>query len=90
MRLLWLAIVACALALEVLGRRRRAVRARVGLLGGAVVILLLGFRLWVMDITRRWCDPESVWQGHAAWHLCGAAAAVMIFAYYLSERSAGS
>ena len=84
------AIVVCALALELLVRRRHRVQARASLLGGAVIASLLGFGLWILDITGRWCDPGSVWQGHAAWHLCGAAAAASMFAYYLSEGPARS
>jgi len=39
----------------------------------AVGVLAAGFAVWVLDLTRVVCAPESPWQGHALWHLCGAA-----------------
>ncbi len=41
-------------------------------LASAVGVLAIGFAVWVLDITRVLCAPESPWQGHALWHLCGA------------------
>jgi hypothetical protein len=44
-----------------------------------------GFILWVLDITKLLCRPEGLLQGHAAWHLLGAASAACIYLYYRSE-----
>jgi hypothetical protein len=41
-------------------------------LASAVGVLAVGFAVWVLDITRVVCAPDSPWQGHALWHLCGA------------------
>ncbi len=46
----------------------------------------LAFALWVPDQTRQLCAPESLLQGHAAWHLLGAAALLLSHRYYASER----
>lgn len=48
----------------------------------AVSALAIGFIIWVIDITRVICAPYSWLQGHAIWHVMGAAAAGLIFLYY--------
>ncbi len=40
------------------------------------------------DGTSPYCKPESIWQGHAAWHLLGAVATFLLFIYLRSERGA--
>jgi hypothetical protein len=32
-----------------------------------------------------WCDPSSLWQGHALWHLTSAAAVALLYRYLRSE-----
>jgi len=49
----------------------------------------LAFAIWILDQTRTLCAPESLWQGHALWHLLGAVAVAFSHAYYRSE-SAGT
>ena len=80
------ALVLSALYLEWRIRRKRRVTARASLLGWAVGSLALGFALWSLDLTGVLCRPDSPLQGHAAWHLLGAAAALGIYRYYLSEE----
>lgn len=46
----------------------------------------LAFGVWVMDNSRLLCAPESLLQGHALWHLLGAAATAMLFNHYATER----
>lgn len=41
-------------------------------LAAAVGVLGVGFAVWVLDLTHVLCAPNSPWQGHAVWHLCGA------------------
>ena len=48
----------------------------------AVVLLTAGFIIWVLDITRTLCSPESIAQGHALWHILGAASSWQLFRYY--------
>ena len=48
----------------------------------AIGLLLAGFVIWIADVTKFLCDPGSLVQGHAAWHLLGAGAALMAYAHY--------
>lgn len=64
--------------------RRPAVRAVLLLLGLAANGL--AFAIWILDQSRTLCAPQSVVQGHAAWHLLGALAVAFSYAYYRSER----
>jgi dihydroceramidase len=67
---------------------RGGVRGELLLLGLAAN--LLAFAIWILDQTRTVCAPESLWQGHAAWHLLGAVAVAFSFAYYRSENAGTS
>jgi hypothetical protein len=51
-------------------------------------LLGLAFLIWVLDITKVVCSPESVMQGHALWHVLGALAAWCLYRYYESEAVA--
>ena len=46
----------------------------------------VAFGIWILDNTGRVCAPQSWLQGHAVWHLLGAAAIACSYAYYRSER----
>jgi hypothetical protein len=51
----------------------------------AVAAILLAFAIW--NATKSaWCDPHSLLQGHAAWHLLCAVAAYLLFRLWASER----
>lgn len=79
-------LLVLALAVELALRRRSETTARLGLGVAAAGTLLLAFVIWNLTKTL-WCDPESLLQGHAAWHLLDAVAAFLLFAYYASERT---
>ena len=53
--------------------------------GAAVGTMVVAFAIWNIS-QHGWCDPHSLWQGHAAWHLLGALAAWFLFLLYASER----
>ncbi len=41
-----------------------------------------------LDLSRIWCDPESLWkQGHAIWHLLSAAALAALLHFYASPAA---
>jgi hypothetical protein len=88
----WLFAVLLVLAVGIewwLARPMRdGVRGELLLLGLAAN--LLAFAIWILDQTRTVCAPESLWQGHAAWHLLGAVAVAFSFAYYRSENAGTS
>ena len=48
--------------------------------------MLVAFAIWNLS-QHGWCDPHSLVQGHAAWHLLDALAAYLLFRLYASERS---
>jgi hypothetical protein len=79
------ALLALTLGLELAMLRRRQLEAdgRYALAAGAV--MALAFAIWNAT-NAGLCDPDSWLQGHAVWHLLGAAAAYLLFCYYASER----
>lgn len=52
----------------------------------ALASMLVAFTIWNLS-QHGWCDPDSLVQGHAAWHLLGAVAAYLLFRLYASERT---
>lgn len=67
---------------------RKAGRTRMDLRYGvaALMSMLVAFAIWNLS-QHGWCDPDSLVQGHAFWHLLGAAAAYLLFGFYASERT---
>ena len=51
----------------------------------ALVAMLVAFTIWLLT-NAGWCDPYSLLQGHAAWHLLCAVSAYWLFRMYASER----
>lgn len=47
--------------------------------------LVAAFIIWVLDLTKILCNPNSWLQGHALWHLLGTIAAGFLYLYYRSE-----
>jgi hypothetical protein len=50
----------------------------------------LAFAIWLPSrrLDGALCDPDSLVQGHAAWHLLSALSTLFIYLYYRSERAA--
>lgn len=80
-----LLVVGVGLELRLALTRRAATRPR--LLLGALALMATAFALWALDETLVLCDPSSVLQGHAAWHVLGAAALVVLSRYYTGEAT---
>ncbi|HEV8246846.1 MAG TPA: ceramidase domain-containing protein [Polyangiaceae bacterium] len=53
-----------------------------GALRVALGLLVVAGAVWVADLRHLWCEPSSLLQGHAVWHLLTAAAAGSTFSYY--------
>ena len=53
----------------------------------ALAAMLVAFTIWLLS-NAGWCDPTSLVQGHAAWHLLCAVAAYWLFRLYESEHRA--
>lgn len=54
-------------------------------LGLGALTMSAAFAIWVLDLFRIVCAPESVFQGHAVWHLLGALAAICLFRSYEAD-----
>ena len=53
---------------------------------GGVVATGIAFGIWILDQEGVVCAPNSLFQGHAVWHLLGATSLWLSFSYYRSER----
>jgi hypothetical protein len=56
-------------------------------LWASVFILLLAAVIWIMDRTNTVCSPESMFQGHALWHIFTAASILFSYLYYRSGNA---
>ncbi|WP_347351541.1 ceramidase domain-containing protein [Intrasporangium sp.] len=76
-------LLAVAVALE-LARTRTPIAAfqPQRWLWGALGLLTAAYVIWLLDVMRIWCDPASLLQGHAVWHVVGAGAAVCLARHY--------
>lgn len=87
-RLVFAGLILAVIALEVWIALRRRPSIRYAYFGAALVSFAVACAIWVLDNLRVLCAPDSVLQGHALWHLLGALAAGLIYAYYRSEQIA--
>jgi hypothetical protein len=53
-----------------------------------IAFLLTAFTIWNLSLDDSpFCDPSSVVQGHAIWHILDAIAAYCLFRHYVSEKT---
>lgn len=82
------ALLLTAVVVEVVLWRRAPTRGgpRTDLRWGAaaLAVLVVAFAIWNLTKTHG-CDPHSLLQGHAAWHLLDALAAYLLFRLWASE-----
>lgn len=45
-------------------------------------VMVVAYGIWLLDQTPAFCDPGSLLQGHATWHVLGAVAAFLVFVHY--------
>lgn len=85
-RSLFAMVLLAAIAFEMIFARplRRKVRVSYYILG--IVIKAVAFTIWNLDQHGTLCTPDSLFQGHAFWHLLGATSLWFTFLYYRSER----
>ena len=81
-------VLVSAVGIEVaLGRRGDGVNLRWGAL--SLATFGLAFGIWNLGKSRQpWCDPDSVLQPHALWHLLCAVAAYALYRAYAGAPSA--
>jgi hypothetical protein len=53
----------------------------------AVIAILLAFFIWILDITKILCSPQSIFQGHALWHILSTFSIYFLYRYYHSEKT---
>jgi hypothetical protein len=83
-RIVFATLVVIVVALESSVGRRSERRNR-RMFWAALAAVAGGFVIWALDYTRIACSPLSWVQGHAVWHLCGAAAVWLTLRYYTAE-----
>jgi len=85
-RYVFAALILAGLLVERRARRAGRLRADSRYLRLALLSFGVAFVIWTLDTTRVLCAPGSWLQGHALWHLLGAAAAWLLYLYYRSEQ----
>jgi hypothetical protein len=58
-----------------------------GILG--VVLLVVAIQIRALDVDKVNCDPYSIWQGHAGWHLLTATSSLCLYFYFRIVKSEG-
>jgi dihydroceramidase len=48
-----------------------------------LILLIVAYAIWILDQNNIVCMPGSFIQGHALWHILGAAAGFMIIMHYI-------
>ncbi len=72
---------------EVLNIYVRKPSVQIKWVGFSLASLLVSIIVWDLSRTgTSFCDPDSLFQGHAVWHLGTALAAFFLFRYYVSEN----
>lgn len=82
-----LAVTAISLEVRLAHRGPTSTDLRWG--AAALAVLVVAFALW-NAVQQGLCDPDSLVQGHAVWHLLGAVASYLLFRLWTSERARGS
>ena len=78
-------LLVVATVLEVLIMRRGEGQAQRIFAYASLISILTAFAIW--NVTKEeLCDPHSLVQGHAIWHILCAVAAYCLFRYYASEE----
>ncbi len=79
-------LLVVAVVVEVLLWRGGPARTDLRFGGAALTSMVVAFVIWNLS-QHGWCDPDSLLQGHAVWHLLGALAAYLLFRLYASEKA---
>jgi Ceramidase len=86
-RWLFFAILATALFIEIGFARHKRKGVILQFLLFAMLAKAVAFGIWTLDQQRLLCVPDSIFQGHAVWHLLGAVSLFLTSRYYRSEQS---
>lgn len=86
-RFLFALVLLVALCFEIFVQKRKKIFIQTRWFYYGLGILAIAFLIWILDITKIFCDPYSVWQGHAIWHVLGAVAIFFLYVYFESEET---
>lgn len=86
-RWLFAVVLVLAIGFELGFARPRRKGVRVSYYFAGIATKAVAFTIWNLDQHGTLCAPESLFQGHAVWHLLGAASLWLTFCYYRSERT---
>ena len=78
-------LIASALILEAILHRRKQTTLRARWLIAALGVYVVAQVIWTLDLNHLVCDPASILQGHAVWHVLTALSAGLLYGYYQSE-----
>ena len=79
-------LLVITIALDVAWRRRNSIVDQPRYFIAALAIYVLAQIIWTLDLNHIVCDPYSLWQGHAVWHILTATSASLLYLYYRSEN----
>ncbi len=71
----------------VYNRKNPTVKLSKKLLHFSLVIYLLSMSFWILDRKAVLCDPTSIFQGHALWHILNAVVLLLIYMHYRAENN---
>ena len=86
-RSLFAVVLVSAITFEMIFARPLRPQVRVIYYLGGIVVKAIAFIIWNLDQHGVVCQPGSVFQGHAVWHLLGATSLWLTFSYYRSEQA---
>lgn len=87
-RFVFAAVLLVALFFEARYRRRKTPVIAVDKLRLGLALLAVAYGVWMLDTARIFCLETSLVQGHAVWHILGAASVWLTARYYASEAVA--
>jgi hypothetical protein len=79
-------VLLLALAFEYYFRLKKKPQIEVRWLWIGTSLLGSAYIIWILDNTRLVCFANSLFQGHAIWHILGAIAVLFLHRYYVSEK----
>jgi hypothetical protein len=86
-RSLFAFVLIAAIAIELTLARPRRFAAYLPYFLSGIATKAVAFLVWNLDQHDIVCQPSSLLQGHAIWHLLGAASLWLTFLYYRSEQA---
>jgi hypothetical protein len=78
-------LIAISMVIEFIARRRTSFSDEIYLTDQSNMIFLSAYFIWILDKTHIICYPNSIFQGHAIWHLLTAYAGWVMFKAMDSE-----